>query len=158
MREMLDTQPLAAKGVAFLGKERYEFLHGAVYERMGDKFWEMCVDCERLEAMEERNAKDLEQMADFLHIISAETINQVVRLLQYAQMPVFLNCAFDKLGEEKFTEIFGTPGKKKLIKVFCEKTAAYKLDPNEPIEDLKNRLPDVFAAYLRSPGDFEKGL
>jgi len=158
MREMLDTQPLAAKGVSFLGKERYDFLHGAVYEQMGEKFWNMCVDCDRLEAMEVQNAKDLAQMAEFLHIISAETINQVVRLLQYAQMPVFLSVAYEKLGEEMFTEIFGVPGKKKLIKVFCEKTAAYKLDPNEPIEDLKRRLPDIFAAYMRSPADFEKGL
>ena len=158
MREMLDTQPLAAKGVVFLGKDRYDFLHGAVYDRMGDKFWQMCTDCDRLEAMEEKNAKDLEQLADFLHIISSETINQVLRLLQYAQMPVFLNCAYEKLGEDMFTEIFGYPGKKKLIKTFCEKTAAYKLDPNEPIEDLKRRLPDIFAAYLRAPGDFEKAL
>jgi len=158
MREMLDTQPLAAKGVAFLGKERYDFLHGAVYERMGEKFWEMCVDCDRLEAMEDKNAKDLEQLAGFLHLISSETINQILRLLQFHQIPVFLDAALDKLGERKFAEIFGPPGNKKLIKVFCEKAAAYKLDPADPITDLKNRLPDVFGAYMRSPADFEKGL
>ncbi|HSV28530.1 MAG TPA: hypothetical protein VLL76_03200, partial [Candidatus Omnitrophota bacterium] len=77
MREMLDTQPLAAKGIAFLGKDRYDFLHGAVYEKMGEHFWEMCVDVERLEAMETQNAKDLEQMAAHLHIISGLTIEEV---------------------------------------------------------------------------------
>jgi hypothetical protein len=158
MREMLDTQPLAAKGVAFLGKERYEFLHGTVYEKMGDKFWEMCVDCDRLEAMETQNAKDLEQMANHLHIISAETINQVVHYIQFNQIPVFLDIARDKLGDEKFTEIFGVPGKKKLIKTFCEKIKATKVDPADPVGDLAKKLPDVFGAYLRAPKDFEKGL
>ena len=158
MREMLDTQPLAAKGVAFLGKERYEFLHGAVYERMGDKFWEMCVDCDRLEAMEVQNAKDLENMAGWLHMISGETINQLVHYLQFHQIPIFLGVAVDKLGEEKFAEIFGPPGNRKLIKMFCEKTQRTPLDPSDPHEDLKRRLPDVFGAYLRSPVDFEKGL
>jgi hypothetical protein len=158
MREMLDTQPLAAKGVAFLGKERYEFLHGAVYEKMGDKFWEMCVDCDRLEAMEVQNAKDLEQMADWLHMISGDTINQIVNFLQFHQIPVFLSIALDKLGEEKFKEIFGPPGNKKLIKMFCEKTSRTPLDPADPLEDLRRRLPDVFGAYLRAPADFERGL
>ena len=158
MREMLDTQPLAAKGVAFLGKERYEFLHSAVYEQMGDKFWDMCVDCDRLEAIEEQNATDLELMSRHLHLMGADTITELVRLLPKLHIPPFLDVGLDKLGEAKFVEIFGPGGKKKLIKVFCEKTAAYKLDPNEPIEDLKRRLPDVFGAYMRSPSDFEKGL
>lgn len=157
MREMLDTQPLAAKGVAFLGKERYEFLHGAVYEKMGDKFWDMCVDCDRLEAMEVQNAKDLENMADWLHLISGETINQLVHYLLFNQIPIFLGVAQEKLGD-KFNGIFGPPGNKKLIKIFCEKTARTPLDPADPNEDLRSRLPDVFGAYLRSPADFEKGL
>lgn len=158
MREMLDTQPLAAKGVAFLGKDRYEFLHGAVYEKMGENFWEMCVDCDRLEAMEVQNAKDLEQMADWLHMISGETINQIITYLQFHQIPIFLGLAQEKLGEQTFAEIFGPPGNKKLIKMFCEKVAKTPLDPADPLEDLKRRLPDVFNAYLRSPADFEKGL
>ena len=86
---------LAAKGVAFLGKERYEFLHGAVYDKMGEKFWEMCVDCDRLEAMEVQNAKDLENMAEWLHQISGETINQIVHYLQFNQIPIFLGVALD---------------------------------------------------------------
>jgi hypothetical protein len=158
MREMLDTQPLAAKGVAFLGKERYEFLHGAVYEKMGDKFWQMCVDCDRLEAMEVQNAKDLENMAEWLHLISGETISQIVHYLQFNQIPIFLSAALEKLGEVTFAEIFGPPGNKKLIKMFCEKTQRTPLDPADPHEDLKRRLPDVFGAYLRSPKDFERGL
>ena len=158
MREMLDTQPLAAKGVAFLGKERYEFLHGAVYEKMGDKFWEMCVDCDRLEAMEVQNAKDLENMAEWLHEISGETINQLVHYLQFNQIPIFLGVAQERLSEGPFRAIFGPQGNKKLIKMFCEKTQRTPLDPSDPLEDLKRRLPDVFGAYLRSPADFEKGL
>ncbi|MBC7950722.1 MAG: hypothetical protein H7Z12_02745 [Rhodospirillaceae bacterium] len=157
MREMLDTQPLAAKGVAFLGKERYEFLHGAVYDKMGDKFWEMCVDCDRLEAMEVQNAKDLENMAEWLHLISGDTINQLVHYLQFNQIPTFLSVAVESLGE-KFAKVFGPPGNKKLIKMFCEKVKHTPLDPADPIEDLRRRLPDVFGAYLRNPADFEKGL
>jgi hypothetical protein len=158
MREMLDIQPLAAKGVAFLGKETYDFLHSTVYEKMGDNFWEMCVDCSRLEAIEEQNAKDLEQMASHLHIIGPETINGIVKFMQFNLIPVFLTVASEVLGEDKFAEIFGIPGNKKLVKMFCEKTAAYKLDTEDPVTDLTNRLPDVFNAYLRSPKDFEKGL
>lgn len=158
LREMLDTQPLAAKGVAFLGKDRYEFLHGAVYEKMGENFWEMCVDCDRLEAMEVQNAKDLEQMAEWLHMISGDTITQVVTYLQFHQIPIFLNAALEKLGPQVFVDIFGPDGNKKLIKMFCEKVARTPLDPGDPLEDLKRRLPDVFNAYMRSPSDFEKGL
>ncbi len=158
MREMLDTQPLAAKGIAFLGKERYEFLHGAVYEKMGENFWEMCTDCNRLEIMEQKNAKDLEQIADFLHLVSAETIDQVIRLLQFQYMPVFLRIGLEKLGENKFREIFDSPANKKLIKIFCEKAASYKLDPGDPLTDFESRLPDLFGAYLRAPAAFEKGL
>lgn len=158
MREMLDTQPLAAKGIAFLGKERYEYMHSVVYDKMGENFWEMCMDCDRLEVMEQQNAKDLEQMADYLHIISADTINEVVRHLQFAFIPIFLDVAHSKLGPETFAQIFGIPGNRKLIKLFCEKAAAYKLDPADPTGDLRARLPDVFAAYLRAPRDFERGL
>jgi hypothetical protein len=158
MREMLDTQPLAAKGVAFLGKDRYDFLHGTVYDKMGEKFWEMCVDCDRLEAMEVQNAKDLEQMASHLHILSGEAINQIVRFLNYSQIPIFLEIGTEKLGEEKFTEIFGVPGNKKLVKIFCEKIKLWKLDQEDPDSDLRAKLPDVFGAYLRAPADFEKGL
>lgn len=157
-REMLDTQPLAAKGVAFLGKDRYDYLHGAVYEKMGEKFWEMCVDCDRLEAIEVQNAKDLEQMANYLHLLGAETINQIVKFLQYTQIPIFLEVAYECLGEEPFVSVFGSNGNKKLIGMFCQKTAAYKLDPNDPDADLRARLPDVFKAYLRAPADFERGL
>ena len=158
LREMLDTQPLAAKGVAFLGKERYEFLHSAVYEKMGDTFWEMCVDCDRLEAMEVQNAKDLEQMADWLHMISGETITQIISYLQFHQIPIFLGVAHEKLGEKIFVQIFGPSGNKKLIKMFCEKVSRTPLDPADPLEDLRRRLPDVFAAYLRAPADFERGM
>lgn len=158
MREMLDTQPLAAKGVAFLGKERYEFLHGTVYEKMGEKFWEMCVDCDRLEAMEVQNAKDLEQMASHLHILSGESINQIVRFLQFSQIPIFLDVGTEALGEEKFGEIFGVPGNKKVARIFCEKISRSKLDLDDPDSDLRAKLPDVFKAYLRAPADFEKGL
>jgi len=158
MREMLDTQPLAAKGVAFLGKERYEFLHGTVYDKMGERFWEMCVDCDRLEAMEVQNAKDLEQMASYLHILSGEAINQIVRFLLFSQIPIFLDVGTASLGEEKFSAIFGVPGNNKLIKIFCEKIKFAKLDPDDPDEDLRKKLPDIFTAYLRHPADFEKGL
>ncbi|OAN49864.1 hypothetical protein A6A04_18650 [Paramagnetospirillum marisnigri] len=158
MREMLDTQPLAAKGVAFLGKDRYDYLHGTVYEKMGEKFWEMCVDCERLEAMEVQNAKDLEQMASHLHILSGESINQMVRFLQFSQIPIMLEVGTEKLGEEKFAEIFGVPGNKKLIKMFCEKIKVAKLDSDDPDEDLRKKLPDIFNAYLRAPADFERGM
>jgi hypothetical protein len=158
MREMLDTQPLAAKGIAFLGKERYDFLHGAVYDKMGEKFWEMCVDCDRLEAMEVQNAKDLEQMATHLHILSAESINQIIRFLQFSQIPIFLEIGTAKLGEEKFAEIFGSPGNKKLARMFCEKISLAKLDIEDPDGDLQRKLPDIFTAYLRAPVDFERGL
>lgn len=159
MREMLDTQPLAAKGVAFLGKDRYQFLHGAVYEKMGENFWQMCVDCDRLEAMETQNAKDLEQMADHLHLISGTTIEEVVRNMQVPQIPVFLEVGRATLGDEEFEKVFGVPGNKKVVKMFAEKVAKTPLDPSkDPLQELRERLPPVFTAYLRDPVSFEKGL
>ena len=158
MREMLDVQPLAAKGVAFLGKDTYDFLHATVYEKMGDNFWEMCVDCSRLEAIEEQNAKDLEQLASHLHIIGPDTINNIVKFIKFNLIPVFLNVASERLGPEKFAEIFGIPGNKKLIKMFSEKTRSFKLSVDDEVADLTSQLPDLFNAYLRSPADFEKGL
>lgn len=159
MREMLDTQPLAAKGVAFLGKDRYEFLHGAVYEKMGESFWEMCIDCDRLEAMETQNAKDLEQMAAHLHRISGHCIEEMVRNLQVPQIPVFLDVALETLGEQAFNTVFGIPGNKKVTKMFAEKVAKTPLDPSKnQLDELRERLPPVFTAYLRDPVGFEKGL
>ena len=158
LREMLDVQPLAAKGIAFLGKTNYDFLHGAVYDQMGEKFWEMCIDTDRLEAIETRNPKDIENMAPYLHLIGADTINTMLEVVSYSHVPVFLEVALEQLGEATFTEIFGPHGDKKLIKVFCQKTAAYKLDQNEPLVDLAKRLPDVFVAYKRAPADFARGF
>ncbi|MGE5546210.1 MAG: hypothetical protein ACM33T_04895 [Solirubrobacterales bacterium] len=159
MREMLDTQPLAAKGIAFLGKDRYQFLHTAVYEKMGETFWQMCVDCERLEAMETQNAVDLEKMAAHLHIISGTTIEEIVRKLQPPQIPIVLDVARSTLGDEAFEKVFGVPGNKKVTKMFVEKIALTPLDPSkDPLEDLRDRLPAVFQAYLRDPVSFEKGL
>lgn len=159
MREMLDTQPLAAKGIAFLGKDRYDFLHGAVYDMMGETFWEMCVDCDRLEAMETQNAKDLEQMAAHLHIISGFTIEEMVRNLQTQQIPVLLDVAHATMGEEEFAKVFGVPGNKKIVKMFAEKVRLTPLDPSkDALADLRDRLPAVFTAYLRDPVGYEKGL
>ena len=55
--------------------------------------------------------------------------------------------------------MFGVPGNKKVIKMFAEKVARTPLDPSkDPLEDLRERLPAVFTAYLRDPVGFEKGL
>lgn len=158
MREMLDTQPLAAQGVAFLGKAKYEFMHGAVYGRMGARFWEMCKDVDRLEAMEDKNARDLNEMAAYLHIIGPETINRSIEKLQVYQLAVFLDTAWHVLGEREFTAVFGVPGKPALVKRFAEKAATFKLDPSDPGADFAARLPDIFKAYLLSPKGYEKGL
>lgn len=158
MREMLDTQPLAAQGVAFLGQEKYEFLHEAVYGQMGDKFWQMCTDTDRLEAMETKNAKDLSEIADYLHLLGGKTIDMMLEKLQFYQLAIFLEAAWAKLGERRFRAIFGSPGKPKLIKRFIDKAMAFKLDPADPGADFGNRLPDVFAAYLLAPESFERGL
>ncbi len=158
MREMLDTQPLAAQGVAFLGKAKYEFLHEAVYGHMGTNFWEMCKDTERLEAMEDKNAKDLGEMAEYLHIIGPKTIDRMVDKLQFYQLAIFLETAWRMLGAEKFAEIFGSPGKPALIRTFTEKAAAFKLEPDDPAADFANRLPDIFKAYLLHPKGYEQGL
>lgn len=158
MREMLDTEPLAAQGVAFLGKAKYEFMHNAVYGRMGAKFWEMCKDTDRLEAMEEKNARDLGEMANYLHIVGGETINRLIEKLQVYQLAAFLDTAWRTLGEAEFIAIFGIPGKPGLIKRFAEKATAFKLDPADPATDFANRLPDIFKAYLLSPKGYERGL
>ena len=158
MREMLETQPLAAQGVAFLGKANYEALHSAVYGRMGAKFWEMCKDTDRLEALEEKNARDLGEMASYLHIVSADTIHRMTEKLQPYQLSVFLDTAWHALGETEFVAVFGIPGKPGLIRRFAEKAAAFKLDHADPTADFANRLPDIFKAYLLSPKGYEKGL
>lgn len=158
MREMLDTQPLAAQGIAFLGKEKYEFLHSAVYDQMGDRFWEMCTDIDRLEMMEDQNAKDLEQIAPFLDVIGADTIDFVLRMLQHWQMPILLSTGRECLGEVKFAAVFGPGGNKVVIKRFAEKVKTFKLDPGNQDEELRAQLPDVFRAYLRHPVDFERGM
>lgn len=158
MREMLDTQPLAAQGVAFLGKAKYEFMHEAVYGKMGAKFWEMCKDTGRLEAMEDKNAKDLEEMAEFLHVIGPDTINRMIDKLQIYQLAIFLETAWKSLGADKFAAIFGSPGKPALIRTFTEKAAAFKLEAADPAGDFASRLPDIFKAYLLHPQGYDRGL
>jgi hypothetical protein len=158
MREMLDTQPLAAQGVAFLGKEKYEFLHSTVYETMGEKFWDMCLDTGRLEAMETRPAKELEQLAQYLHIISGETIQMMLEKFQFWQLALFLDVGYQKLGEETFTAIFGVPGNPVIAKRFTDKVTFFKADkPGCEAEEFADKMPDVFGAYLRDPKGFEKG-
>lgn len=158
MREMLDTQPLAAQGVAFLGQAKYEFLHNAVYDRMGVRFWEMCMDTDRLEAMEEKNPRDLAEMAPYLHIISAETINRMTEKMQLFQLSIFLDTAHRILGADEFATIFGIPGRPGLIKRFTDRAAAFKLEPGNQADDFAERLPDIFRAYLLSPASYERGL
>lgn len=158
MREMLDNQPLAAQGIAFLGKANYEFLHGAVYGRMGVRFWEMCRDTERLAAMAGRNARDLAEMSGYLHLLGAETISRLIETLQPFQLSIFLETALQTLGEEQFTAIFGVGGKAALARLFIERAAAFKLEPTDAAADFGQRLPDIFRAYLLSPKSYEKGL
>jgi hypothetical protein len=158
MREMLDTQPVAVQGIAFLGKEKYEYLHSAVYERMGENFWQMCVDVRRLEAMESKNPKELAEMASHLHIISAATIDFMCKYLKQWQISVFLAIGSETLGEEEFAQIFSVPGQIGLVKVFCEKCAAFRLSPDTEKEDFATQLPDVFRAYQRNRAGFEKGM
>lgn len=158
MREMLDSQPLATEGVAFLGKTMFEFMHGIVYERMGSKFWEMFTDNYRLEAMEDQGARDLAEMSAYLHILSGDAIYRMTEKLQAYQLPVFLDTAWEVLGEAEFIAVFGIPGKPGLVRRFAEKAAAFKLDHDDPAADFANRLPDVYKAYLLSPKGYEKGL
>ncbi len=158
MREMLDHEPLAAQGVAFLGKAKYDFLHQAVYGRMGKNFWQMCRDVDRLEAMEDKNAKDLEQLASHLHIVGGHTINAMTDKLQVYQLSVFLDVARDILGAERFVTIFGAPGDKALIRVFVDKAAAFRLDSEDPAADFSGRCPDIFNAYLLNPTGYARRL
>lgn len=158
MREMLDHEPLAAQGVAFLGKAKYDFLHQAVYGRMGVNFWQMCRDVDRLAAMEDKNAKDLEQLAAHLHVVGADTINAMTDKLQVYQLGPFLDIARDTLGAERFTAIFGAPGDKTLIRMFVDKAAAFRLDTADPAADFAGRLPDVFKAYLLNPTGYARRL
>jgi len=158
MREMLDTQPLAAQGVAFLGKDKYEFLHATVYETMGEKFWDMCLDTGRLEAMETRPAKELEQLVKYLHIISGDTIQMMLEKLQFWQLSLFLEVGFQTLGNATFVAIFGVPGNPALAKRFTDKVTFLKPDkPGCEAEEFAEKMPDVFGAYLRDPKGFEKG-
>ena len=108
--------------------------------------------------MEDKNVKDLEEMAHYLHLIGPDTINRMIDKLQVYQLAVFLEAAWHTLGEDKFVAVFGSPGNKQLIKTFTEKAAAFKLDSADPAKDFADRLPDIFKAYLLNPKGYERGL
>lgn len=156
-REMLDTDPRAAKGVSYVGGKEYERLLGGLHERMGARFWRVFTGTELLDSLRTKNTADIVEMASHLDRMSSETVEAMIQYLQRPQLAPFLHVADSVLSRQEFDAVFGTPGDPRLAKIFAQKASQVRLDLEDP-EDFQNKLPFIFQAYRTSPEDFAKQL
>lgn len=156
-REMLDTDPRAAKGVTHAGAREYERLLGGLHHRMGARFWRVFTGVELLDSLRSKNTADIVEMASHLDRIGPESVDAMIDYLQRPQLSPFLKVAEDALSPADFDAIFGSPGDPRLARIFAQKAAQIKIDPDNP-EDFEDKLPYIFHAYKTSPDDFAKSL
>ena len=156
-REMLDTDPRAAKGVSYVGGKEYERLLGGLHDRMGSRFWRVFTGTELLDSLRSKNTADIVEMASHLDRMSSETVDAMIDYLQRPQLAPFLQVAENVLSRQEFDAVFGVPGDPRLARIFAQKAAQVRVDREDP-EDFQNKLPFIFQAYRTAPEDFAKQL
>lgn len=156
-REMLDTDPRAAKGVTYAGEKEYERLLTHLHDRMGARFWKVFTGTELLDSLQSKSTADIVEMASHLDRMSSETVESIIAHLQRPQIAPFLRVADATMDHGDFDAIFGQPGNPRLARIFAQKASQLRLDPDDP-DDFENRLPFIFQAWRTSPDDFAKNL
>ncbi|SDD73364.1 hypothetical protein [Rhodospira trueperi] len=156
-REMLDTEPRAAKGVVHAGQHEYGRLLSSLHEHMGARFWKVFVETSRIDSLRSKNIADIVEMASHLDRMSPESVEGMVSHLERRQIAPFLRAAESVLDPKDFDAVFGIPGNPRLARIFMQKATMLKTDPNEP-DDFENRLPVIFKAWRSSPEHFAKNL
>jgi len=156
-REMMDSDPRAAKGVTHAGAREYERLLGGLHHRMGARFWRVFTGTELLDSLRSKNTADIVEMASHLDRMGAETVDSMIDYLQRPQLAPFLRVAENAMDPGDFDAIFGIPGDPRLARVFARKAAQMRLDP-ENLDDFEEKLPYIFQAYKTAPDDFAKTL
>ncbi len=156
-REMLDTDPRAARGVTHVGGKEYERLLNGLHGRMGGRFWKVFTATELLDSLGSKSTADIVEMAAHLDRMGSDSVDYLVQFLQRPQIAPFLSVAETALGSEVFNAVFGTPGDPKLARIFAQKAAQLRVDRDDP-EDFGRKLTFIFQAYHTSPDDFAKTL
>jgi hypothetical protein len=156
-REMLDTDPRAAKGVVQAGTKEYERLLGSLHHRMGARFWKVFTGPELLDSLKSKSTADIVEMASHLDRMSPDTVDNIIIFLQRPQIAPFLRVAESVMEREDFDAVFGVPGNPRLARVFAQKAAQLKLDREDP-DDFEKRLPFIFQAWRSAPEEFAKPL
>jgi hypothetical protein len=156
-REMLDSEPRAAKGVVHAGQHEYDRLLSNLHAHMGGRFWKMFVETSRIDSLRTKHIADIVEMASHLDRMSPESVEGMVSHLERRQIAPFLRAAETVLNRDDFDSVFGIPGNPRLARIFMQKATMLKTDPNEP-DDFENRLPVIFKAWQSSPEHFAKRL
>jgi len=156
-REMLDTDPRAAKGVTYAGQAEYERLLNSLHEQMGARFWKVFTGTELLDSLENKNTADIVEMASHLDRVGPDTVDSLIGSLQRPQIAPFLRVAETQLENKDFDAIFGTPGDPRLARTFAKRAAQLRLDPQDS-DDFEKKLPFIFQAYKAAPASFVRQL
>jgi len=154
-REMLDTDPRAAKGVTHAGQAEYERLLNGLHEHMGARFWKVFTGMELLDSLENKNTADIVEMASHLDRVGPETVDSLIGSLQRPQIAPFLRVAETQLENKDFDAVFGMSGDPRLARTFAKRAAQLRLDPQDP-DDFEKQLPFIFQAYKAAPASFAR--
>lgn len=156
-REMLDTNPRSARGVAYAGKAEFERLNSAFGAELQELRWEVFNDHERLEVLQQMDTKAIAMMAQYLPVVSSETLKHIQKhLKELYQIESFFKVGWDMMGQDEFVAVFGNPGKPNIVRKITEKMGQARSSGNDPAADFSGRLQDVFRAYLANPVAYGK--
>lgn len=156
-REMLDTDPRAARGLVHAGPKEYERLLNGLYDQMGPRLWKIFVDTALIDSLKTKSTADITEMASHLDRMGPETVDSIVGNLQRRQIAPFLRGADGIMNRDEFEAIFGSRGNPRLARIFAQKAAQVRADLDDPT-DFEHRIRVIFQAWRSSPEHFAKSL
>lgn len=151
-REMLDTNPKAARGVSHAGKAEFDRLNACFGDVLREKRWEVFNDLDRLEALRDMDNQEVAALAGFLPVVGAETLKNIKKHFKHLyQVEAFLNIGVEILGQKEFVATFGSPGRLPAIRKITGKMSMARLDGANPQAEFSGMLADVMRAYAANP-------
>ncbi|GAB3129232.1 hypothetical protein [Novispirillum itersonii] len=151
-REMLDTNPKAARGVSQVGKGEFDRLNACFGDVLREKRWEVFNDLERLDALKDMDNQEIAALTPFLPVVGAETLKNIKKHFKHLyQVEAFLSIGIEVLGHKEFVATFGNPGRTPAIRKITGKMSMARLDGANPQAEFSGMLADVMRAYAANP-------
>lgn len=151
-REMLDTNPRSARGVASIGKAEFERLNSAFGEILRENRWEVFNDLDRLDVLREMDTKQVEALAKYLPIVGPDTLRNIKAKFKHLyQVEGFLDVGIAVLGKDLFVSTFGNPGNPRAVQKLTEKMSLARITSDNQEAEFNGILEDVLRAYATNP-------